>query len=190
MHWHPAPRRLKAVQVFARVFICRYMQTDELARGESFLRETSRWRETDVSPCGSHTLLDDLKSTVTSSHTTSAGHLKWPGMRTAIGLAQYFALVSCLLSWLVSLEECWLVSCEVVSCGTKGCWHNMAQWTGFEPLRASQPRPLVLTSGASNSRPPGCHPDPDRWHRDRRYPLAPRQWCRHRCHERQRPGHH
>ena len=42
---------------------------------------------------------------VVTSHTTSAGHLKWPGMRTAIGLAQYFALCSrsVLLSWLVSL---------------------------------------------------------------------------------------
>ena len=37
---------------------------------------------------------------------------------------------------------------------------------------ASQPRPFVLTSGASNSRPPGCHPDQDRWRRGRRYPLA------------------
>ena len=63
---------------------------------------------------------------VTSSHTTSVGHLKWPGMRTAIVLAQYFALCSFLLSWLVSLEQCWstppvLVSCEVVSCRMKGC---------------------------------------------------------------------
>ena len=63
---------------------------------------------------------------MTSSHTTSAGHLKWPGMRTAIGLAQYFELFSCLVSWLVILEQCWstpplLVSCEVVSCGMKGC---------------------------------------------------------------------
>ena len=59
---------------------------------------------------------------MTSSRTTSAGHLKWPGMRAAIGLAQYFALFSWLLSLLVSLEQCLstppqLVSCEVVSCG-------------------------------------------------------------------------
>ena len=39
-----------------------------------------------------------------TSHTASAGHLKWPGMRTAIGLLQYFALFSGLLSWLVSLD--------------------------------------------------------------------------------------
>ena len=53
----------------------------------------------------------------------------------------------------------------------------------------SQPRPLVLTSGASNSRPPGRHPDPHRWCRGRQYPLASRQWCKHRCHERQGLGH-
>ena len=45
-------------------------------------------------------------------------------MRTAIGLAQNFALFSFLLSWLVSLEQCWstpplLDSCEVVPCGKK-----------------------------------------------------------------------
>ena len=44
---------------------------------------------------------------MTSSHTTSAGHLKWPWMRAAIGLAQYFALFSWLLSLLVSLDQCW-----------------------------------------------------------------------------------
>ena len=51
-------------------------------------------------------------------------------MRTASGLVQYFVLFSFLLSWLVSLEQCWstpsqLVSCEVVLCGMKGCWHNI-----------------------------------------------------------------
>ena len=48
---------------------------------------------------------DSPEGHVTSSHTTSAGHLKWPGLRTAIGLAQYFALFSSLLCWLVSLEH-------------------------------------------------------------------------------------
>ena len=61
---------------------------------------------------------DSLVQCVTS-HTTSAGHLKWPGMRTAIGLVQYFALFSVLLSWLVSLDtmlEYALSTCLLWSC--------------------------------------------------------------------------
>ena len=61
---------------------------------------------------------DSLVQCVTS-HTTSAGHLKWPGMRTAIGLAQYVALFSVLLSWLVSLDtmlEYALSTCLLWSC--------------------------------------------------------------------------
>ena len=73
----------------------------------------------------------------------SAGHLKWPGMRTAIGLAQYFALLSVLLFGLWVLTPCWstpslLVSCEIVSCGMKGCWHNMAQRTVTTRLSPAQ----------------------------------------------------
>ena len=46
----------------------------------------------------------NAKTPPVTSHTTSAGRLKWPGMRTTIGLAQYFAFFSVLLFWLVSLD--------------------------------------------------------------------------------------
>ena len=68
-----------------------------------------------------HQLVNKTKLCVVivTSHTTSAGHLKWPGMRTAICLAQYFALFSVLLSWLVSLDtmlEYALSTCLLWSC--------------------------------------------------------------------------
>ena len=49
--------------------------------------------------------IDLKKGAVTPSHTTSAGHLKFSGMRTVIALAQYFAPLSVLLSWLVLLKH-------------------------------------------------------------------------------------
>ena len=71
----------------------------------------------DITPCGQkHHILEAGEKTNgrkrrrantgngVTSRTTSAGHLKWPGMRTAIGLVQYFGLFSVLLSWLLSLD--------------------------------------------------------------------------------------
>ena len=96
-------------------------------------------------------------------------------MRTAIGLVQYFALFSWLLSLLVSLEQCrstppQLVSCEVVSCGRvvdttvdSITQHKAGIMTGHKGERKQNHQSSsALVTGGNQKRNPGrtqlaCH---------------------------------